>query len=54
MPNILPMSTASLLALVLCALSYFKSEAVLYTEFAVLTVFRSFLFSSNMSFVVSV
>ena len=54
LPNILPMTTASLLALTLNVLSYFKSEAVFYTEFAVLTVFRSFLFSSNMSFVISV
>jgi hypothetical protein len=54
MPNILPMTTASLLALVLTVLSYFKSEAVFYTEFAVLTVFRSFLYSSMMSFVISV
>lgn len=54
MPNILPMSTASLLALALNVLSFFKSEAVFYTEFAVLTVFRSFLFSSAMSFIVSV
>ena len=53
MPNILPMTTASLLALVLTVLSYFKSESVFYAELAVLTVFRSFLYSSAMSFVIS-
>ncbi|XP_071154900.1 equilibrative nucleobase transporter 1-like [Mytilus edulis] len=53
LPNILPLTTVSLLGIVLHILSFFTSETTLYIEFVVITVFRSFLFSSAMLFVVS-
>ncbi|CAG2199798.1 SLC43A3 [Mytilus edulis] len=53
LPNILPLTTVSLLGIVLHILSFFASETTLYIEFVVITVFRSFLFSSAMLFVVS-
>ncbi|XP_052094379.1 equilibrative nucleobase transporter 1-like [Mytilus californianus] len=53
LPNILPLTTVSILGIVLQILSFFPSESTLYIEFVVFTVFRSFLFSSAMLYVVS-
>ncbi|VDI06680.1 MFS transporter, LAT3 family, solute carrier family 43, member 3 [Mytilus galloprovincialis] len=53
LPNILPLTIVSVLGIVLHILSFFTSETTLYIEFVVFTVFRSFLFSSAMLFVVS-
>ncbi|CAC5358207.1 unnamed protein product [Mytilus coruscus] len=53
LPNILPLTIVSTLGIVLQILSFFPSESTLYIEFVVFTVFRSFLFSSAMLYVVS-
>lgn len=51
--NIIPLAITSLLHIILNILSFITSEVVLYIEFGVLTLLRSFIFSSSVTFVVT-
>jgi len=51
--NVIPLAITSLLHIILNILSFITSEVVLYIEFGVLTLLRSFIFSSSVTFVVT-
>lgn len=53
LPTVFSLVTTSLLAVLLNILSFTESDVIFYVEFAVLTIFRSFLSATLMSFVVS-